>query len=877
METYSLLGEKQANRKWIVIAGGIGVAVLITSIALAIAFGVKASKNSDDDSDACPPSDFPIDYSPYYASNQFSSSSSNQPSKSTSTKKASTSTVYLLKNATIWTVNSNFQVLDNSDIILENGKISKIGQNLQQAGAVVIDATGKYITPGLVDMHSHLGVYSFPEDSTGTSDGNEMTNPTFPQLRAIDALNPSDPAIPEIRSGGVTTALVLPGSGNIMGGEGAYVKLKGQTVSNMLISGAPRALKMACGENPKRVYGGQGVTPMSRLGVGWMIRNKFFEAAQLLQAQQKWKCDSKNGLTNEPMPQDIALEPLVSLLTSNVYLNVHCYKVEDMEMMIRTSHEFNFRIAAFHHGLEAWMIPELLVENNISVATFSDNWGFKMEAYNGRTQGPIILHNNGVNVALKSDHPVIFAKYLLHEAQKSYSYGLPEQAAFAAVTRNPANAIGLGSRIGSLEVGKDADVVIWDGYPLDIGVQAEKIFIDGTLFDNNTLTAVPKVPAQQVSLSKSGPNQCQPSNSYAITQVGSIYTMNATNGVASGSVVVQNGLVTCVGSCTIPGDATVYSLNNGGVVLPGLVSSAAQLGQVEVDQEDNTYDGSLSGTDNSMVFAADGLRVRNYYNRHLDMGWRAGVNTIVTSPTGSAVVSGVGVAFYSYGATLDDSLIDDYTSLHVHIGNEAKQGGLTNSVSGQIASLRSLFKSNKGQDNPIGAALNGSIPVVCHVDEVDEIVSILRLKREFGFNLVILGGAEAHAVASTLSNENVAVILNPRVPPHTFETWESVENSAVILSNAGVKVAMGIQDIGNVRNLRWEAGFAVQEGMDYMTALSTITKFPAQIFGLEGVVGSIQVGQKANFVGYSGDPLTVESHVEFVALGTQVQCQPQQY
>lgn len=408
-------------------------------------------------------------------------------------------------------------------------------------------------------------------------------------------------------------------------------------------------------------------------------------------------------------------------------------------------------------------------------------------------------------------------------------------------------------------------------------LKLKKIFIDGTLFDNNTYTAVPKVPVSQVSLTKSGPNQCQASNSFALTQVASIYTMNATNGVSSGSIVVQNGIVTCIGACNVPAEATVYSLNNGGVVLPGLVSSAAQLGQLEVDQEDNTYDGSLSGTDNSMVYAADGLRVRNYYNRHLEMSWRAGVNTIITSPTGSAVVSGVGVAFYANGATLDDSLIDDFTSLHIHIGNEAKQGGLTNSVSGQIASLRSLFKSNQGQNNAIGAALNGTIPVICHVDEVDEIVSILRLKREFGFTLVILGGAEAHAIATTLSSENVAVILNPRVPPHTFETWEAVENAAVILSNAGVKVAMGIQDIGNVRNLRWEAGFAVQEGMDYLTALSTITKFPAQIFGLEGIVGSIQVGQKANFVGYSGDPLTVESHVEFVALGTQVQCQPQQY
>jgi imidazolonepropionase-like amidohydrolase len=287
-----------------------------------------------------------------------------------------------------------------------------------------------------------------------------------------------------IRSGGVTTSLVLPGSGNVQGGQAAYVKLRnvgtvggkrfikgdcievleinGNTVVSrysididlqyfcrdigcascsfglqfveMLLANAPRALKMACGENPKRVYGSMSQTPDSRLGIGWLQRKQWYAAAQLKAQQDQWECANATGQVSEPYPEDIALEPLVAVLRNQARLMVHCYKVEDFEMMLRTANEFGFKIATFQHALEAWKIPDIMAANNVTIATFADSWGFKMEGFDASVKAPWILKQNGVNIALKSDHPVVFAKYLMFEAGKAHHYGLDAESALQAVT-----------------------------------------------------------------------------------------------------------------------------------------------------------------------------------------------------------------------------------------------------------------------------------------------------------------------------------------------------------------------------------------------------------------------------------------------------------
>ena len=381
----------------------------------------------------------------------------------------------LIRKATVWTATG--KVLKDTDLLLVGGKVAAIGASLPApAGAVVVPARGRIVTPGLVDMHSHLGVYPAPY-AKAHADGNEMTGPLTPMVRAIDAFDPEDIAIPKALAGGVTTALILPGSGNIMGGQALYVKLRGRTVGQMAIRNPPRALKMAMGENPKRIYGRKGRRPMSRMGHGWLMRKQLHKARELRNKLKRWREHGK--AQGNPRPQDLSLEPLVALLNGKVKLQVHCYEVHDIETLIRISEEFGFKIAAIHHALEAWKIPKLLRDHQIAVATFADLWGFKMEAWDASVHGPRLLAEAGVQLAIKTDHPVLDARNLAWEAAKAHHYGLPEQAALAAITRIPAEAIGLSDRLGTLEVGKDADVILWANHPFEVGARPAKVWVEG--------------------------------------------------------------------------------------------------------------------------------------------------------------------------------------------------------------------------------------------------------------------------------------------------------------------------------------------------------------------------------------------------------------
>lgn len=451
------------------------------------------------------------------------------------------------------------------------------------------------VTPGLVDMHSHVGVYSFPEDAHATADGNEMTNPASPQVRSIDAITPEDNAMEEVRASGVTASQILPGSGNVMGGQATAIKLRVATyptVELLRIKNGSVALKMACGENPKRVvrsshvwlpayhltvipqYGDRSPhqLPMSRMGNGWVMRQKLAEGKELLLNQQQY-CQA--GPRDTQFPRDYSLDNIIALLQGQAVLNIHCYKVVDFEMAIRVAKEFGVKIAAFHHAMEAYRIPAVLKENNITVALFADQFGFKFEARHASVHSPRLLDAEGVKVALKTDHPVINGRDLLYQAQKSAHWGFNPTSALKSVTSVPADAIGLGDRIGSLKVGMEGDIVLWDRHPLHLGAMPIKSYIEGQLvvdrvapvhYDKLSYTS----PWGKYNMAANPATICsfisQSSNnlpSYAVTNA-KIYFGDARAPLNSGSIVVQNGLITCVGTaCVVPTGAAVFDMNGG--------------------------------------------------------------------------------------------------------------------------------------------------------------------------------------------------------------------------------------------------------------------------------------------------------------------------
>jgi imidazolonepropionase-like amidohydrolase len=390
-----------------------------------------------------------------------------------------------IADATILTVSG--PVLKNATIVLRDGKIAAVGLNVEvPKDAEVIRGKGMYVMPGLIDTHSHIGVYAFPEVEAH-QDGNEWSDPITPHVRAIDAIHGGDPAIARAVAGGVTTVQVLPGSANLVGGQSAVIKLRGGTAEQMLFEGSPPGFKMAFGENPKRVYGQeQQRSPASRMGNAAVLRQAL---AQARDYRRKWdehraregKRPAKDDEDDSPPVRDLKLEALAELLDGKFRAHVHVYRADDILTAFRIADEFGFKIASLQHCLEGYKVAEEIARRGIGVATFADLWGFKMETWDATPENAARMHRAGVRVAIQTDHPVVEQRYLVHEAARAVRYGLPEGEAYRAVTLNPAWILGIDSRVGSLEPGKDADLVIFDGPPLSLRSHVVSTIIDGVV------------------------------------------------------------------------------------------------------------------------------------------------------------------------------------------------------------------------------------------------------------------------------------------------------------------------------------------------------------------------------------------------------------
>jgi imidazolonepropionase-like amidohydrolase len=377
-------------------------------------------------------------------------------------------------------------IIRNGAILLQNGKIVAVGASVNApADAIVIDGAGKYVTPGIIDDHSHLGVYAAP-GVNALSDGNEATNPTTPYVWAEHSVWPQDPQFPRNLAGGVTTLQVLPGSANLIGGRSVVLKVvPGRTVQAMKFPGAKYGLKMACGENPKRVYQNRG--PSTRMGNVAGYRSAWIAAEGYRRKWDKWNADHKG----DPPGRDLGNETLAEVLRGNILVHNHCYRADEMAQMIDIAHEFGYKIRSFHHGVEAYKIGDLLAKEGISASIWSDWGSFKMEALDAVKGNMALVDHAGARVIVHSDDPS-GSQRLNQEAAKAMAagaeIGLPvsEEQAIKWLTINPAWALGLDDKIGSLEPGKNADVVLWSGDPFSVYTRAEKVWVDGAMLYDRT-------------------------------------------------------------------------------------------------------------------------------------------------------------------------------------------------------------------------------------------------------------------------------------------------------------------------------------------------------------------------------------------------------
>ena len=383
----------------------------------------------------------------------------------------------LIKNATVLTVTRG--TLTNTDVLIRNGKIAAIGKNLNaSSNAQVIDATGKFVMPGIIDCHSHSMLDTI----------NEGTLAVTSMVRTEDVLNPTDVDLYRALAGGVTTLNLLHGSANPIGGLNSVVKIKfGRPAGEFLFPGAMPGIKFALGENVKRSSSPNtpGVTrryPNTRMGVEETIRDAFTRARDYKRTWDEYRAASAKDKNLLPPRRDLQLEPLVEILEGRRYVHAHCYIASEILMLINLADEFGFKIKTFQHVLEGYKVAKEIAAHGAGASIFADSWGYKIEAYDAIPYNAAIMTRAGVVVSMNSDSDER-ARRLNIEAAKAMHWGdLTEEQALKLITLNPAIQLGIQERVGSIEVGKDADVAIWNGHPFSVYSRVDTTFVDGAVF-----------------------------------------------------------------------------------------------------------------------------------------------------------------------------------------------------------------------------------------------------------------------------------------------------------------------------------------------------------------------------------------------------------
>ncbi|MBP2474976.1 imidazolonepropionase-like amidohydrolase [Crossiella equi] len=364
--------------------------------------------------------------------------------------------------------------IDGGTVLVRDGKIVAVGTGDAvdvPEDAQIVDASGTWVLPGFVEGHAHVGIHEEAEGWAG-QDTNEMTDPNGARLRALDAINPADLGFADALSGGVTTAVVKPGSGNPIGGQTVALKCWGRTVDEMVVVN-PASVKSALGENPKRVYGDKKALPSTRMGTAAVIRDTFTKAQDYKRKREHAAAE------NKPFDRDPTLEVLVKVLDGELAWAQHSHRADDIATALRLAEEFGYRLIV-HHGTEAHLLGDLLAERGVPVVIgplFTTR--SKVELRHRSLRNPGLLAKAGVEIAITTDHPVVPIHFLVHQATLAVKEGLDERTALRAITTNPARMLGLADRIGALKPGADADVVLWSGDPLDVMSRALRVFVDG--------------------------------------------------------------------------------------------------------------------------------------------------------------------------------------------------------------------------------------------------------------------------------------------------------------------------------------------------------------------------------------------------------------
>ena len=831
--------------------------------------------------------------------------------------------VVAIRGGTVLTVTRG--TIQNGVVVMRDGKLAAVGgpNTSIPAGADIVDAKGRFVTPGIIDAHSHIGADSINEGGTTVS---SMTG-------IEDVLDPTDVSIYRDLAGGLTVANVLHGSANPIGGKNQVIKLRwGQNARGLIFEGAPPGIKFALGENPKdmRQFGQSGPRryPVTRPGVEFVIRDAFSRAKAYQKEWQEYerrKSRLRQGSGAQEAGEDISmprrdlqLEPLVEILEGKRLVHSHTYRADETLMLMRLAEDMGFKVATFQHVLEGYKVADEMAKHGAGGSTFSDWWAYKIEAEDAIPYNAAIMHKRGVLVSINSDSAE-HARRLNTEAAKSMHWGgLSEDEALSFVTINPAKQLKIDARVGSLEAGKDADVVIWNKHPLSTYAIVDRVYIDGQQYydrlgeerrltdanrEKTTLAASegrPQIPGPQKaqtpqmssspeetfgSVAPAARGQGQPSNGPVTAITNARIVPISAPVIERGTIVIRGNRIEAVGaSVAVPAGAQVIDAK-GGEVYPGFIDARTTLGLNEPGPRGFEDTGEMLEINAS-------LKAQVAYQSDSDAIPVARVNGITTAaivPNGGLIGGQVAVMNLD-GWSWEEATLQPVAGVSFQFpplvrGGGGGGGGGNNDANRKYEDLKKErdAKVRRVEDLIARARAYALVPAaerttdwnlaalvavaerrqpmfVAASNEAD-IREAVAFADRAGIRMVITGGLESPLVAPLLKEKNIPVILGSvlTMPAREDAHHAATYKAAGELAQAGVTFAFGTGAAANNRLIPYEAAISVAWGLDRDRALRAITLDAATILGVADRVGSLEPGKIANLFIATGDPMEMKT------------------
>ena len=792
-------------------------------------------------------------------------------------------------------------ILEKGDILVRKGKIVAIGPNLvPPAGIAVIDATGKVVAPGIVDTHIHRGL-----DTT-----NEGSDSIVAEGRVWDVLNPDAKNIWQAAASGETVGMLLHGSANPVGAESLVIKLKYQRPPDeLMVPGAPRMIKFALGENVTR-SGSQTSQrfPRTRLGVEATYRRAFTQAREYMKAQDAHAKDP-----SKPLPKkDLRLETLSDILRRKVWVQCHGYRADEHLMLVRLSQDFGFKIGALQHAVETYKIAPELRKAGVGVSVF-DEWAAKLEIYDGiSAYAAAVLDKAGVLTSFHTDGTSGTTALHVNAAKAMRCGGLNETDALKLITINGAKELGIDGRTGSLEVGKDADIVVWDGHPLSVYSRVNTTLIDGECYfqerDAFGLTAKSTFKTRLDPFTYV-PNTPVPPKSSVYAIVGG--TVHPVSGLplVGGTVVVKNGKIVAVGrNVAVPAGATVVQAR-GMHVYPGFIDAGTTIGLTEFGQVGQATDARELGQFQPDLVAATDVNVQS---EHIPVTRVQGVTTVFTAPTGGTV-SGLGSVLDLLGGSVEELTLKRKAGLMVNwpgsrtlldfdvndttvrttdddgdgrgSDQDAMAGGQGRGLGGGGGSaddLNAFFdkavKYGRGHETADTAleamqpVLRREVPVFVRTRTASGIRSAVAWAKKYNVKMVLVDAPDAWKEAKLLADNKVPVILEAsgkalleaNDPVSDYDPYDTPYATPALLKKAGVKFCFMSDSYSEAMNLPHRAAESCAYGLSKDDMIRALTQDAADILGVGSQIGSIQVGKLGNLVIADGDPCELTSNIRYV-------------